>query len=134
MRFQEVCAHLLQFEAVRGACSREWQIAPDLVMCVELDLSSYASIPTSLLHTTPRGAGPLFLLVSFFRLGPAGSVHSWADYAGADGEPLHPDEQIVASEHRTVVREWVAGERATLPPSTSTAIASRLRNGHTRHF
>jgi len=130
VRFREVCDHLLQFEAVRGACSREWQLAPDLVMCVELDMSGYAKIPVSPLHTTPkRTSAPGFLLISFARR-VGEQVRVWRDYEGSAGDPLSLPEQQEANMFRGVIREWVAGVRAELPCSTSTWVGERMRNGH----
>ncbi len=130
MRFREVCDHLLQFEAVRGACSREWQLGDDLVMCVELDMSGYAKIPVSPLHTTPRRTStPGFLLISFARR-VGDQVRIWRDYEGGDGDPLSLQEQEAARMLRVVIRDWVAGVRAELPCSTSTWVGDRMRNGH----
>ena len=132
MRFQDVGTHLLQFEAVRGACSREWRISDTLVMCTELDLSDYSAMPVSPLHTSPqRGAAPGFLKISFFRFGPGEAVRSWADPGEDASGMMGPAERGAVVHYRISIREWVMGDRPGLPASTSTRITRRLRNGHT---
>jgi hypothetical protein len=126
MRFEEVCRHLLQFEAVRGACSREWQIGHNLVMCTELDLAGYSALPVSPLATTPSRP-PALLHIAFVRFRSGEATHVWADGAGALGDPMVPSEQASVDAYRMVIREWMGGDRDVLPPSTSTRVSDRFR-------
>jgi len=124
VRFHEACLRLLQFEAVRGACSRRWQIADALVMCTELDLTSYSALAVSPLHSLPRRRVS-FLQISFIRSSDSGD-HVWMDYDGADGDPLTATEQGVAATYRGLILEWLADGRAGLPPSTAGQIGRPL--------
>lgn len=130
MRFARVNEHLLQFEAVRGACSREWQIAETLVMCTELDLAGYAGPPTPPLASTStrRRTTPGFLRVTFVRFRPDGTSHSWVDGSPPAGESLTAAEQGVLSTYHLIIHEWVVDSRSGLPPSTSTRVMDRYRS------
>lgn len=119
MRFQEVSDHLLQFEAVRGACSRRWQVSESLVMCTELDLAGYIPLSASPLHSAPsRGEGPGFLRVTFVRF-HGEQRHTWTDAVRTPGLMNQAEQNIVAT-YRGLVREWVLGDRKSLPPSNVT--------------
>jgi hypothetical protein len=127
MRFQKVSEHLLQFEAVRGACSREWQVSDSLVMCAELDLAGYAGPATSPEASTRRRGAPSFLRISFVRFWPEGNGYSWIDGCLPAGN-LSQAEEGVISTYQTIIHEWITDARSGLPPSTSSRLADRYRN------
>lgn len=128
MRFKEIGDHLLQFEAVRGACSREWQITGSLVMCTELDLSNYCGLPVSPTATMQERSAS-FLVISFFRFSPMGRPQVWAD-RGDHVEMFIEIERGRVAGYRRMIQQWVAGDLVSLSPSTSTRVAQRLRAGH----
>lgn len=95
-------------------------------MCTELDLSNFCGLPVSPTATQPP-RDPSFLVVSFFRFdGPDSAVKVWADLNGA-ADPLWADERMLVDYYRSVIRSWVGGHLLSLPHSTSTRVAERLR-------
>jgi hypothetical protein len=127
VRISRVNEHLLQFEAVRGACSREWQIGETLVMCTELDLAAYAGPPMAPLASIRRRTMPSFLRVIFVRFRTDGTNYSWVD-GSSPGELLSAAEQGMISTYQTIIHEWVADSRSGLPPSTTTRVMDRYRS------
>jgi hypothetical protein len=125
MRYGEVVRHYL---SAREASSREWEISPTLVMCVELDASQdgYLTLAVATCSSQQRRA-PHLLRVTLFRVHDD-SVHGW------DATPvplpqsgrLDDHENVAVAQHRAVIDEWVRGSREQLPPSTSTKIGDRL--------
>lgn len=129
MRYQEV---VRQYLSVREGSSREWGISESLVMCVELDVSQDTYVTLALAATSSqRRASPQFLRITMFRLSPGDGPGIWAWDASpvTDGEVARLDdvERTTVTALRAVISEWVSGKRDRLPPSTSTAIADRLR-------
>jgi hypothetical protein len=124
MRYQDVRDRLQQISQAQGACSREWAVTDDLIMCVDLDMST--SLPRCPLHSEPtHRAWPRCLRVSFFRRSERDEgADAWIHAGGADR--LEPVERAAVAGRQRQIHEWVVGDLAELPPSTSTVIAARL--------
>lgn len=125
MRYGEV---VRQYLSARKASSREWEISPSLVMCIELEASQDSYLTQAVAaSSSQRRRAPQLLRISLFRVHDD-SLHGW------DATPLplpqsgrlDDSENVEVARYRSVIDEWVAGSRDELPPSTSTKITERL--------
>lgn len=125
MKYAEIGGQLQRFEAVRAACSREWEISSDLVMCTELDLSNYCGMPVSPRATFSPGEPP-FMVISFCRL-TAQDPRVWVVGARVQLPAMTAQERARAAARFDVIRRWADGRLDALPPSTSTRVRDQLR-------
>ncbi len=123
MRYQEVVRRYL---SVRGASSREWALSDTLVMCVEIDMSpAYARGLFANASSSHHTVGGQFLRVTLFRVPRDGEPRRII--GAGDGDALTPNESANLQAASQWVADWVTGDKDSLPDSTSTAIAQRLR-------
>lgn len=110
------------YAAIRQASSREWQISGSLVMCVELDMSmdGYLEVPA---HSSRNQKGSQFLRIAYFRRNDD-ATGGWIPMS--DVALASPAEREFIEDYRRSVERWIQGQ-ADLSPSTSRAIADRLR-------
>lgn len=133
MRYQDVVYLFEEFAKARSHCSREWLISDTLVMCVEVDMTSMTSmaLPNHSRRDAVPGIG--ILRVSYHRFDAEDLVMSWCDDAPSPakgwGYLVQDEERRAVYDRRCSVTSWAMGKVDELPPSTSTKIADRLRNG-----
>ncbi len=120
MRYENVRDRFDAFQAAREACSREWELSDDTVMCLELDVGA-ASVRVDLESSFVKSDDLELFRITYYDM-------ALDPPAGISGALLSASERTRADAFHAHIARWSRGE-GDLPSSTSSRMASRVRRG-----
>lgn len=118
MRYENVRDRFDAFQAARTACSREWELSMNTVMCLELDVG-----PAALrvdLEASRINVGPSLVRITYYDV-------SMEPPVGMSAAMLSVGERGRSEIISASVERWRCGELSDLPPSTSSKLISKVR-------
>ncbi len=120
MRYENVRDRFDAFQVAREACSREWKLSDNTVMCLELDVGA-ASLRVDLESSFVKNDDPELFRITYYdtAIDPP---------AGISIALLSASERSCADAFHAHVSRWYRGE-GDLPASTSSRMSSRVRRG-----
>ena len=119
MRYENVKDRFEAFQAARTACSREWELSTNTVMCLELDVSA-ASVRVDLESSFVKSDDLELFRITYYDM-------ALSPPAGISGALLSMSERVIADTIHAHVARWSRGEAVDLPASTSNKMAGWIR-------